>query len=197
MLTVAGLTCLRGERAVLRNLSLALEPGSALIVRGANGAGKSTLLRVLAGLLRPVAGDLILNGCNLTEDAAGYKRSLCWLGHQDALKPSETIEQSVRFQGQLYGACNIELALLAFDLAALRRRPARELSAGQTRRTALAGVVASRAHLWVLDEPTTALDAASTALFHEALGQHLAAGGLAVIATHDAYSPPGARELCL
>jgi heme exporter protein A len=197
MLTASGLTCLRGDRTVLRDISFALEPGRALIVRGANGAGKSTLLRVLAGLLRPASGAIAHDGCNMNDDTVAYKRKLCWLGHQDALKPSETVEQSVWFRSRLHGGHDIGPSLLAFDLGALRHSPARELSTGQKRRVALAGVISSRAPLWLLDEPTASLDAASSALFEIALGQHLEAGGMAVIATHDALGPSHSQELHL
>jgi heme exporter protein A len=172
---------------VFADMSFQLANGEALIVRGPNGVGKSSLLRILAGLLRPAAGSVDLCGVALAEDAVAYRRNLAWLGHLDALKALETVAQSVRFAAALHGGHDIAPALMAMGLEPLADTRIRFLSAGQKRRVALAGLIASGAKLWLADEPTTGLDAEYTGRFHAALTDHLAAGGMAVISTHEAF----------
>ena len=194
-LKVLDLACVRGERRVFTGVSFQLEEGECLVVRGPNGAGKSSLLRILAGLLRPAGGSLALAGASIAEDAVAYRRHLKWLGHLDALKPSETVAQSLRFEAALHGVDDIAPALAAMNLAGLAAARIRFLSAGQKRRVALAGLVASGAALWLADEPTTALDAEHAGRFHDAVAAHMAAGGMAILSTHDAWSLPRCRTL--
>ncbi len=188
-LAVSGLACVRGERMVFTDLSFTLAAGHALIVRGPNGAGKSSLLRMLAGLLRPAAGTVGLNGTAMADDGIAWRRNLAWLGHLDALRTTETPRETLRFIARLHGRTDFQTALTALDLDSLADTPIRFLSAGQKRRVALAGLVASNVPLWLADEPTTALDADHAALFQAVLGRHLAAGGLAVLSTHETFPP--------
>jgi heme exporter protein B len=180
-LIVQELACRRGERVLFSDLSFALQPGEVLIVRGPNGAGKSSLLRVLAGLL-PADGEVRLAGLSVDDDAPAYHRQLAWLGHLDGLQANETAREAIALRGQLWGCKDSELALA---IAPFADREARYLSAGQKRRAALAGVIATGARLWLLDEPTVGLDADSVGLFRAALQRHLAAGGMAVVVTHE------------
>jgi heme exporter protein B len=184
-LLVEGLACRRGERLLFRDLSFSVLPGAALFVRGANGVGKSSLLRVLSGLL-PFEGTVSLNGLTAEDDAGLYHRQLAWLGHLDGLQPNETAREAVDLRARLWGQGSVEPAMAAMNVKDFANREARYLSAGQKRRAALAGVIATGAPLWLLDEPTTGLDAASIDLFRVALQWHLDRGGMAVIVTHDA-----------
>lgn len=159
----------RGERLVLKAVSFSLEYGQALLLKGANGAGKSTLLRALAGLT-PLAGGALLWDNAPLGDRSGL---VAWLGHQDAVKPSLTAAEQVE-RG----------ALARLGLEKLADLPGRFLSAGQKRRVALARVVGSGKRLWLLDEPTTGLDAAAVARFAGLCEDHLAAGGMIVASTH-------------
>ena len=199
LLEANGLSCRRGERLVFRDLRFSLRAGEALIVRGANGSGKSSLLRLLAGLLRPEAGTVRYDGSDIADDLQAWRRQFCWLGHQDGLRPAETPAEALRLQGRLRDQ-NIDphAALERLGMADKADIPTHQLSAGQKRRVALAGVVASGAPVWLIDEPTTALDGEATALFHALLAAHVAGGGRAVITTHDAFAPmPGFSELAL
>ena len=101
MLEARGLACLRGERAVFAGVSFRVEPGAALLLTGANGAGKSSLLRLLAGLLPPAAGALLWDGEDALADRAAHAGRLRYLSPQDALKPSLTARESLRFASRL------------------------------------------------------------------------------------------------
>ena len=184
-LDAAGVFAFRGERLVLRDVSLHVPPGGALLLTGANGAGKSTLLRVLAGLKRPDAGAVTWQG-----EAAGEGR-IAYLGHGDGVKAGLTVRENLQFPP------TDAWALDAMGLGPLRDVPGRMLSAGQRRRVALARVVGRGAGLWLLDEPTLGLDAESVAALGGLLARHRAARGVVVAATHLPLPLPGAGELRL
>jgi heme exporter protein A len=193
---------------VFEALSFALEPGEALVLRGANGSGKSTLLRLLAGFLRPSAGALAWDGRQFRADGAEHRARLHFVGHADPLKPLLSVEENLRFAAALAGggggggAAAVAEALAAFDLRRLAASPARFLSSGQKRRANLARLLAGRWRpLWLLDEPGVGLDAANRARLERAIDGHRGRGGLCLLATHgdvamrDAYvldfAPPG------
>jgi heme exporter protein A len=192
-LQAIGLAAIRGERLVFRDVSFDLAPAGALLLSGPNGSGKSTLLRLLAGLLRPAAGELTWNG----QDAfTAADRSVAYLGHQDAVKPGLTAAENLAFAHRTGGG-DVALALAALGLTELADLPARMLSAGQKRRLALARLALSNAKLWLLDEPTLGLDLSSVQLLGQMLAQHRAAGGLVIAATHLPLPLPDAAELRL
>ena len=200
MLEARDLACLRGERAVFAGLSFRLDPGGALLLVGANGAGKSTLLRLLAGLLRPEAGALLWDGADALADRAAHAARLRYLSHQDALKPALTARENLLFFASLWGG-EVDAALDALDLLPLAELPARVLSSGQKRRLALARLALSDpahpAPLWLLDEPTVGLDAASVEKLGVLLARHRASGGMVLAATHLPLPMPGAGEVRL
>ncbi len=196
MLQADGLAAFRGEFLVFRDLSFTVPAGGALLLAGPNGAGKSTLLRLLAGLLPPAAGRLLWDGQDALADAATQAGRVAFLGHRDAVKPGLTVAENLRFAARL-GGFDAEAALAAMALEALAALPARMLSAGQSRRLALARVVLSPAPLWLLDEPTLGLDTASVARLGGLLAAHRDRGGLVVAATHLPLPLPGAGELAL
>ena len=174
----------RGERRIASGISARVASGEALLLQGPNGSGKSTLLRVLAGLLPAADGAIRWNGADVAQDREAHRARLCYLGHQDALKAGLTALENLQFWASFNGG-DAETALKAFGLAKLADRPARTLSAGQKRRLALSRLALSDAPLWLLDEPVTALDAEARASFVALVKRHLAAGGLAIIATHE------------
>ena len=173
----------RGMRVVFEGVSFALKPGAAMIVTGPNGSGKSTLLRILAGLLAPLDGRVDI----VAGDDGGQDRRLCYLGHANSVKGGLTVIQNMRFWSALSGIGDPERIDRAAEMMALDELldlPARYLSAGQRRRLALSRFLVGSAPIWIFDEPTTALDRASTALFEDMITLHRDAGGVAVIATH-------------
>ena len=172
-LTVTDLAVGRGGVPVLAGLSFGLGPGQALVLRGPNGSGKTTLLRTVAGLQPPMAGTV-----------TGAEDQVAYAAHADGLKAALSVAENLGFWAAVFGQRGIEAALRAFDLEALADRRAGQLSAGQKRRLGLARLMVAARPLWVLDEPTVSLDAASVALFADAVGAHMARGGAALIASH-------------
>jgi len=188
----------RGGRAVLTGLSFSARAGAALIVTGPNGAGKSTLLRAIAGFLPLAAGAFALEG-GASESSIGEQAH--YLGHADALKGALTAGENLAFfAGALGGDPSDGVwrgALQRLGLAHVADFPVRALSAGQKRRVALARLLVAPRPLWLLDEPTTALDAAAQGLFAAIMRERLEAGGLIVAATHAPLGLEGAETLRL
>lgn len=195
LLDVRQLVVLRGERLVLDGITLSLSPGGAILLTGPNGAGKSTLLRTLAGLIRPDAGAILWNNEPVV-DRAHFAQNLAYLGHQDALKPGLTLVENLALTARLSGA-SIPVALHALSLEGLGSLPARLLSAGQKRRTALARVLLADAPLWLLDEPSLGLDATSIIQLGDLIAKHRARGGMIIATTHVPLPLPNAESLTL
>jgi heme exporter protein A len=183
VLTAESLAVFRGERLVFSDLSFVVAAGGAMILAGANGSGKSTLLRTLAGLVRPMAGRVLWQDADAFSDLAEHGRRVAYVGHLDAVKPGLTVAENLRFAASI-SRRPVSAALDALELRPLGDLPARMLSAGQKRRLALSRLVLSHAPLWLLDEPTVGVDAASIERFGTLLGAHRASGGIVVAATH-------------
>lgn len=195
-LKAEGLAAFRGERLVFRDLDFAIQPGGALVLAGPNGSGKSTLLRLLAGLVRPMAGRLLWNDADALSDLTGHARRVAYLGHQDAVKPGLTAAENLALPARLSGG-SAPVALAALGLEALADLPARMLSAGQKRRLALARLALTKAPLWLLDEPTLGLDSAAIDRFGALLAGHRTDGGIVIAATHVPLPLDGVAELRL
>jgi heme exporter protein A len=172
--------CMRGGRAVFCGVSFRVSAGACLLVTGPNGSGKSSLLRIIAGLLRPETGSLRIEGHDGEEPVTHY------LGHADALKPALTLEETLSFWAALCGgsADRVGDAASRVGLAHALELPVAVLSAGQRRRAGLARLLVSPRPIWLLDEPLAALDSEGEALLGRLFSEHLAAGGIAVAATH-------------
>ena len=173
LLQLDNLSCARGGLGILSGVNLSLAAGEAVVLRGPNGSGKTTLLRTVAGLQPASAGQML-----------GEADQIAYGGHADGLKGTLSVAENLEFWAGLFGTEGIGAALAAFDLEALKDRRAQALSAGQKRRLGLARLLVTGRAIWVLDEPTVSLDAASVGLFSQAVTQHLAKGGAALIATH-------------
>jgi heme exporter protein A len=199
-LEVSDIRVERGGRRVLDGLSFVLQPGQALIVSGPNGAGKSTLLRALAGLLPLAAGRITIEGA---EDAPP-REIAHYLGHADGNKASLTARENLAFWAAMLTARQgrgialpAATALQSFALERVADFPVAALSAGQRRRVALARLLVAARPVWLLDEPMTALDAASQARLGDEMNRHLDEGGMIVAATHGILDLPNARHLPL
>ncbi len=186
--TGSELACLRGARLVFAGLSFALPAGGVLRVTGPNGSGKSSLLRMMAGLVRPFAGALTWHGEAVAADPDAHRARVRYVGHADAVKPALSALDNLVFWAALAapeGARDRAAAALEdFGIGALAAVPGRYLSAGQKRRLTLARLVAAPAPLWLLDEPTVALDHDGVARLEAALDRHRATGGVVALATH-------------
>jgi heme exporter protein A len=178
---------------VFSGLDFVASSGEALAVTGANGAGKTSLLRMIAGLIMVADGSIILEGgdSELTLPEQSH-----YLGHRDALKPALTVTENLMFWREFLGGETTDAmeSLAAVGLAHAAALPAAYLSAGQRRRLSIARLLVVQRKVWLLDEPTNALDTAGQSMFAKLMSDHLARSGLIIAATH---APLGiaAREL--
>lgn len=216
-LSAENLKVSRGGRLVLDGLSFKIDSGEALLLTGANGAGKTTLIRTIAGFLQASSGRLSMSDGDATVEIA---EQCHYVGHLNAVKASLTVAENLAFWAKFLGAAaqspagamtdsdaprsaeqnqakTVEMALQRFNLTALRHIPAGYLSAGQTRRLGLARLLVVARPLWLLDEPTVSLDKASQAILARAVNEHIAAGGMAIAATHLPLGLADPRELRL
>jgi heme exporter protein A len=177
------LVCVRGGRQVFAGCNFAVAAGQALVITGPNGAGKSSLLRMVAGLLRIEAGRVELHDGNSELTIAEQAH---FLGHHDALKSSLSVAENLHFWNQYLNgsASQTSTALERVGLAGLADLPASFLSAGQRRRLSIARLIAIKRAVWLLDEPTAALDVTGQARLSELMHAHLDDGGIILAATH-------------
>jgi heme exporter protein A len=193
MLNVSGLHLWRGDRHVLRGVSLDATPGQCVLLTGKNGAGKTTLLRAIAGLLDPEAGEVSWRGKATRRERDDFHAELAYLGHEPPLKGDLSARENLKYSigiRRAVTAAEIDAALSRTGATNFADRAVRMLSAGQRRRVALAGVLLANAVLWLLDEPTTNLDAEGQQLVRELIVEQLARGGLVVAAVHQSLPLP-------
>ncbi len=188
MLEVAELSCRRGERELFHNLSFQLQAETLLHVRGRNGSGKTTLLRALCGLLRPDAGSIRWRGESIRDLAEDYNRDLLYFGHLNGIKADLTGLENLRVASTLdqdpVDEDTIFNALIRIGLDGFEDLPTRMLSQGQKKRVALARLILSKAPLWILDEPFTALDVDAVDLLQQLIAEQVGRGGSVVLTTH-------------
>jgi heme exporter protein A len=173
----------RGGREVFAGLDFEASAGEALAVTGRNGSGKTSLLRLIAGLLAPAAGAIELEG---GEAELTLAEQCHYLGHRDALKPALSVAENLIFWANFLGGerSDASAGLAAVGLTHATHLPAAFLSAGQRRRLSLARLLTVRRPVWLLDEPTTALDATGQDMFAGLMRAHLDGGGMIIAATH-------------
>ena len=188
------ISCERGGRTLFEGLDFALKPGEALLVSGPNGAGKTSLLRQLAGLLPLETGQLSAPGAEPDMAVA----ELChYVGHLNAVKSTLTVRENLAFWADFLADGKVDAALAAFGLGPLADISAGLLSAGQKRKLALSRLFAAPRPIWLLDEPSVSLDAASVKRLDAAIRDHLKAGGIAIVSTHVPLKTRFTKQLTL
>ena len=184
LLSLEKVALIRGGRLLFEGVSLGLAPGGAAVIRGPNGVGKSSLMRVAAGLLRASAGVVRRGGPLALADEAA------------ALDGRLTVAQALGFWAKLDGV-RAEDGMEPMGLARLADVPVRMLSTGQRKRATLARVIASKAPLWLLDEPGNGLDAEGQERLQAAMSAHRERGGAVLAATHQPIGLDDAAQLTL
>ncbi len=190
MLAVDDLACAAGPRVLFERLAFAVPAGAWLMLTGPNGSGKTTLLRAIAGLVVPLAGRVCWDGVPRRAGDPAWHARMLYQGHAPGWKDMLSVRENLALQLALdagawaRASAALDDAIERVGLARQRTLAFGRLSVGQRRRVGLARLAIDRRPLWLLDEPTTALDAAAQALLGELLDAHLARGGSAVLATH-------------
>ncbi|MEZ2129855.1 MULTISPECIES: heme ABC exporter ATP-binding protein CcmA [unclassified Sinorhizobium] len=199
-LTAENLAARRGEDLIFVNVSFHLAGGEALVLTGRNGSGKSTLLRVVAGLLRPAKGSVVFTDSRGGTDRRPNEVSH-YLGHRNAMKNELTVAENLDFwreflnDGSGTATASVEDAAEAVGLGGITHLPFGYLSAGQQRRFAFAKLLVAHRPIWILDEPTAALDSNADRLLEALIGEHQQKGGIVLAATHQALGLDNAQEL--
>jgi heme exporter protein A len=188
------LECVRGDRRLFRDVSFSLAAGTLLQLTGPNGSGKTSLLRIIAGLVSPESGEVLWRGAQVGSLAEEYSRSVTYLGHRTAVKEELSSTENLRISNGLSGievtGATAQQALARVGLAGRENLPARFLSEGQRRRSALARLITCSTTLWLLDEVLASLDRAAGSLIESIIGEHLNRGGIAIVATHQELHIP-------
>ncbi|HEU4779809.1 MAG TPA: cytochrome c biogenesis heme-transporting ATPase CcmA [Steroidobacteraceae bacterium] len=200
MLTVQDVHLWRGDRHVLRGVSFDAQPGKCVLLTGKNGAGKTTLIRAIAGLLDPEEGQVFWRGAPARNQRDEFHSELAYLGHEPPLKGDLTARENLQYSIGIrrpVSALEIDAALVRTGAKAFSDRATRMLSAGQKRRVALAGVLLANAVLWLLDEPTTNLDADGQQLVRDLISEQLARDGIVVAAVHHSLALPAEQLMPL
>jgi heme exporter protein A len=178
----------RGERLLFSDVNFVLSPGDFIQLTGANGSGKTSLLRIICGLLTPERGTISWNGADIRSLGEEYSRFITYLGHRNAVKEELSSLENLRIASGLQGNqitnSQAQQALARVGLAGRENLPARFLSEGQRRRSAIARLITCNTALWILDEVLASLDHAAARMIESIIDEHLNKGGMAIVATH-------------
>ena len=191
MFEASGIECVKGYDSLFHDVGFHLSAGEILQIEGTNGSGKTSLLRILTGLSQPESGRISWNGVDISEDPDTYNEHLIYIGHQNGLRAELTALENLQLSRQYLASSNditTEQALAAVGLAGYEHIMAHQLSAGQKRRVALARLHLNNAPLWILDEPTTAIDVDGVKDFEHTVEQHALNGGLVILTAHQKLS---------
>jgi len=162
MIQLQQITKTFGARIVLRNLNLTIQEGDFITLMGANGVGKTTLLHLVASLSKPTAGNIIINGYNLAQNAQELRRFIGLVSHKTLLYDDLTADQNLQFYAKLYNVpqvtARIETLLQQVGLWGRQHDPVRVYSRGMQQRLSIARALLHNPPILLLDEPDTGLD---------------------------------------
>lgn len=186
LLNANQLTCIREERILFEHLNLSINRGDIIQVEGPNGAGKTSLLRILAGLSQPYEGQVFFDGKSIHHERELYNQNLLYIGHLAGIKGEMTAQENLEFALSLSGLdkTTAEKTLSQVNLLGFEDALASHLSAGQHRRIALAKLWQSKAPVWILDEPFTAIDKNGVKKLEALMVKHAQNGGCVILTTH-------------
>lgn len=194
LLAVSDLSAERDGRILFKQLAFNIFPGGVTQLEGPNGAGKTTLLRIIAGLNSDYHGQIVFQGLPIKHVRYEFARAVSWLGHQAGIKPGLNARENLQWTQALtqqQNLADIDEALDRVGLFGYEDVPVQQLSAGQQRRVALARLYLSRARLWILDEPFTAIDKAGVSQLEQLLYEFSQQGGAVLLTTHHKLNYPG------
>ena len=198
LLSVREIVFVRDHETILDNVSFELQSGDVLQVQGANGSGKTTLLRILTTALRPTSGEILYSGQLVSQCRFNYLSRILFLGHQTGVKLSLSVAQNLAWMsGQNSAADRFAEALKVAALTDYAGVACQKLSAGQQRRVALAQLLLSKADIWYLDEPYTALDKEGVEMVNKCMDLHRKRGGAVVLSTHQKVTMDSLRTYSL
>lgn len=187
MFKAVQLECVKGYDSLFKDVSFEIHPGEILQIEGTNGSGKTSLLRILTGLSQAAAGEVFWNAQNIEDEAEIFNENLIYIGHKNGLKAELSALENLELVRQYLGQTNTvssQQAIETVGLAGYEHILAHQLSAGQKRRVALARLHLNKAPLWILDEPTTAIDVDGVKEFEQTIEAHVQNGGMAILTAH-------------
>jgi heme exporter protein A len=192
LLETRDLSCNRNDRLLFEHLNISLEPGQMLLVEGPNGSGKTSLLRILTGLRLADSGEVLWRGEAIDRLAGDYFEQVSYVGHHDGVKRELSCLENLRVARAMGipSALALDEILEQVNLYDYRQTEVANLSAGQSRRLAMARLLTTDSSLWILDEPFTSLDKTSMALFEGLFEKHLQQQGIIVMTSHHDISLP-------
>ena len=200
LLECKALACERDGRVLFEQLDLSVSAGDVVQIEGPNGCGKTTLLRALTTLLPDYEGNIHWRGESIRRVRRDYLANLLFIGHLPGVKNTLTPRENLAFLTRLHqnaSLADIDEALAQVGLYGYEDMPGHQLSAGQLRRIALARLYLSRARVWVLDEPYTAIDKQGIANLEALLIEHARLGGCVIMTTHQSPSIEQLKKVTL
>ena len=196
-LTISDLWIERGERVLCKGLNFNVSVGEIVRVLGDNGAGKSSLLKVIAGVIPSLEGCIYYFGQDITQDHSRLQQDTLYIGHLSGVKNMLTVEENLRWHCPDVTTDKLHSTLSILGLLPLLSTSIKSLSAGQVRRVALSRLWIQRKKLWLLDEPFVSLDAEGVAILENHMKQHVVAGGVVILTTHQALTSIHSRDIDL
>ena len=184
-LEVKGLACWRNEQELFSGVNLSLSPKNVLFLQGENGSGKTSLLRILCGFRLPDEGEMSWAD-EATSSVPEYFQNISYVGHKNGIKDELSVEENLNLMRSMATASNIKTEGVLKQIGLFKRADvlARQLSAGQKRKLALARLMMTDNSFWVLDEPFTSLDKATVVFFESLIQQHINRGGMLILTSH-------------